>query len=666
MLFPSFQLRTYTSLCCTRCKASFQGDIVLEYSVNSGSTWVLMDTWQSSNYRQSDFFHIKVEVPRPALTDHTRFRFSQPTFEAVRDSWALDNVKVYHYYQNGWGSRKEFRKAVATTKEQVQRAACCFDTEHCETRLSTGQMEACDDIPWFSSPEYQLRGLELFICFAMLANIIKFIYNSCEDWFLRRRIPFQEEYDYIIRVDALMKYIPAEYRPNRRRDDSVAEIHQHAHDAVKAAEEAANSDIIDMDSHLAKIKEEQRKLESIKRKQGRKSKKKKKKKKDDKPLELTLQNIEEGNALSIAEGVSLSAATLEEGSDTEIDQGDDEIEQSRIKAAIGGPKKYTGLRIPFELENEPTFRLIFAVVVVGMLVIFFLYKASTQADYMVVEDVNAYGKMQSKINILSGGILLFALFMDGKEIYHTLKHVVPLYSAWIPFVTIDSSSEANALYVGPHTISLGEIYEAHAFNQSFAWGCLFAYFMGCFPWCLVLMIIRDQYLSFAVMRLMTPALGSILLARAILGPGIFVKVFFAIQYGIDFDIKSRESIGNSLQMNRTKYAAVHTALAFGVGGTFLVSIFAVDYTAIAFGCFLLIGLGYGTLTGCVHGLPVHPWFIFSTIQDGVWLRLKKKERCPCVYWGKYCTEMHSLQDMFIVFPRDTVAFMSRLKGQTTQ
>lgn len=651
--------------CVRRCKASFQGDVVIEYSIDDGDTWVVLASYASSNFRQNSFFHVKEAIPAAGQTMGTKFRFSQPTFESVRDSWALDNVKVYHFFKKDWKGRSAFKTAIETTHDQIQRAQCCFDTEHCETRLSEAEMKECTDIPWFDSPEYQLRGLELFICFALLASIIKFIYNSTENWLLRRRIPFQEEYDYIIRIDALMKWIPAEYRPNRRRDDTVDEIHQFARDAVKAAEEAANSDILDMDAHLEKVKEEQKKLASLKKKQLSQKSKKKKKKKQEKSAELTLQNVEEGHALDIVPEPSSDIEDTKEESNLEIDQENEDMEHAAILKSIGGPKKYTGLRVPFELENRPEIRMVFATAVVGMLVIFFLYKASTQANYVVVEEVNAYGEIRSEINILSGGVLLFALFLDGKEIYHTLKSVVPLYNSWVPYVTIDSSSDANALYVGPHTISLGDIYEAHAFHQSFAWGCLFGYFMGCFPWCLVLMIIRDQYLAYDVMRIMTPALGSLLLARAILGPAIFCKVFFTLQYGIDFDIKSRESIGISLQTNRTKYSAIHTAFAFAVGGTFFISIFAVDYAAIAFGAFLIVGLAYGTLTGCIHGLPVHPWFIFSTIQDGVWLRLKKKERCPCIYWGRYCTEMHSVQDMFIVFPRDPVTFISRLKGQTT-
>lgn len=66
-------------------------DIVLEYSTNGGTSWVLMATLLESNYPA--FTYLSLPIPPGAQSAATRFRWSQPNFSgANQDVWMLDNV----------------------------------------------------------------------------------------------------------------------------------------------------------------------------------------------------------------------------------------------------------------------------------------------------------------------------------------------------------------------------------------------------------------------------------------------------------------------------------------------------------------------------------------------------------------------------------------------
>lgn len=66
-------------------------NILLEYSINNGATWVLMATLLESNYPV--FTYLSLPVPTAAQTGATRFRWRQPTFSgANQDVWMLENI----------------------------------------------------------------------------------------------------------------------------------------------------------------------------------------------------------------------------------------------------------------------------------------------------------------------------------------------------------------------------------------------------------------------------------------------------------------------------------------------------------------------------------------------------------------------------------------------
>jgi hypothetical protein len=44
------------------------------------------------------------------------------------------------------------------------------------------------------------------------------------------------------------------------------------------------------------------------------------------------------------------------------------------------------------------------------------------------------------------------------------------------------------------------------------------------------------------------------------------------------------------------------------------------------------------------------------------MRIRKKHVCPCVYWGKYLTEMHNYEEIFIIFTKDDLRFTHLLNS----
>jgi hypothetical protein len=79
---------------CNSCKTVYTGHIRVDYSLDHGANWVNLEFYEAWRYSQAAFFHIELEIPDVAKSKNIRFRFTQNVFEAARDHWALDNVKV--------------------------------------------------------------------------------------------------------------------------------------------------------------------------------------------------------------------------------------------------------------------------------------------------------------------------------------------------------------------------------------------------------------------------------------------------------------------------------------------------------------------------------------------------------------------------------------------
>jgi len=206
--------------------------------------------------------------------------------------------------------------------------------------------------------------------------------------------------------------------------------------------------------------------------------------------------------------------------------------------------------------------------------------------------------------------------------------------------------------------------EANTFPNTFAYVITAGVMLGCFPWAMFMLLMRELYLPFGVTRILIPTLGCVLFVRVILGATIFVKTAFALYYLFDFNPKTRENIGVSFQTRRTKFSALVGFGGMTLGGMFFVGTFVTQYALVSFLTLMMVGLLYGGVTGCIHGLPIRPWLIMTKAGEGTWLRVKKKERCPCIYWANWCTDVHEMEEVLIIYPEDSVRFFQAIKGGT--
>ncbi len=66
--------------------------IALEYSTSGGANWIEFGRYDSTNFYQ--WTHVKAEIPLPAQTTNTQFRWLQSAFARNLDHWALDDIYV--------------------------------------------------------------------------------------------------------------------------------------------------------------------------------------------------------------------------------------------------------------------------------------------------------------------------------------------------------------------------------------------------------------------------------------------------------------------------------------------------------------------------------------------------------------------------------------------
>ncbi|KAJ1400782.1 hypothetical protein B484DRAFT_437954, partial [Ochromonadaceae sp. CCMP2298] len=168
----------------TFCRTGFQGLVFVDYSTNQGANWTQLSSYDPAYYRQPTFFLEQLKLPLAALTASTRFRFEQRDFEAQRDNWALDNVRVLKDLPEGWRMAEAYRRNVQAAQKTVQEAQCCLDTDWCAQRLTEQQAKSCANFSWFGAGRstYLIRLSEVLLLLACLINLVKFIYVSGQDW----------------------------------------------------------------------------------------------------------------------------------------------------------------------------------------------------------------------------------------------------------------------------------------------------------------------------------------------------------------------------------------------------------------------------------------------------------------------------------------------------
>ena len=141
-----------------------------------------------------------------------------------------------------------------------------------------------------------------------------------------------------------------------------------------------------------------------------------------------------------------------------------------------------------------------------------------------------------------------------------------------------------------------------------------------------------------------------------------MKFYFCLTYLLGLDFDTRERVGRALQSQKTKVGAINAAVVFCIVGTFLSASVNLSFLAYAFVASFFGGLIFGAAAGCYHSLPIKPWMYLTVLDDGVWLRVKRKVKCPCKKSCMYCTNLHEFQEMFIVYPEDSMRFFNMVKS----
>jgi len=640
------------------CKSAYGGVLYAEWSTDYGATWNKMGVYSSWTYRTSSWEFIKAEFPPESWTSHTRFRYEQRNFESTRDHFALDNIKVLRYLPKKWYNLENFMYNMEKiVQPRLQKLQCCFDTDWCTRRFSPEYMSStCKEFKWYHGNFFLLRSAELYILIVVIINVFKQVYCAVQHYLMHNRLPFEDEYDDLMKFDRLLKLIPPKWRPRKRLEDFAKNVHSSARLVAELKDQFDDGEAM---GDFKKRKELLKKEREAEKKRVKKLKKKLAKRQSKKNFRGTGEDVVVENVI--------------EGSDSDEEKNDENDEEAQIKFGVNNDladdmdqfkrQNVAMLRVPFDTEtSEPWLKMWFYITGFVYTVIV-LYKISTTPYFNAYERIEPYGAgYYTYLEFTSFGINLLAMICDFKELYNVWKNTIPSRQEWVPLITIDMSEDINALFIAQHVISLKDISESSTFSPVFVAINAFAYFIGSFPWCVISILVRNENMSFGTMRILSPALLIVMVSRAVLGPGFVIKVAFSLYYMFATNYKVREAIGVTLQDNRTWYSMTNTGLSFLFIALVFGSTFAYEYYPyICAGAFVL-GLFYGTLTGCIHGLPIKPWMYLTTIRQGVWLRVKKKQKCPCIYWGAYCTEMHDADEVFIIFPTEETKFLNMVKG----
>ena len=177
------------------CKTAYGGDLALSYSThdngnasNDDQTWIDFGLFPVYKYRNPYFTAVTESIPRGAQTNATWLRWSQPTFDPLRDWWAIDNVRVFRNFEQGWRNSTGYEGDKRQRMEQVQREQCCADTEKCK-RFPNDNPNADKDkwqcvasstgfLDMASRDKFRLKSYELFIVGAAFVSLGRWAYDA--------------------------------------------------------------------------------------------------------------------------------------------------------------------------------------------------------------------------------------------------------------------------------------------------------------------------------------------------------------------------------------------------------------------------------------------------------------------------------------------------------
>jgi len=175
----------------SECQAAFEGDVILEYNTNNA--WMTIGTYPAWRYRGESFQHISEVIPSEAKSNSTQFRIRQPTFDEMRDHWAIDDFRVLSTLNPQWKDSAEYEQLGNKQSEDVTLAQCCLDTNQCnffDKKRISFDSDHCDN----TSVGRRLKVSELLILFTILTAVGKLLYQLVSSRFTRVVKSIQEHH----------------------------------------------------------------------------------------------------------------------------------------------------------------------------------------------------------------------------------------------------------------------------------------------------------------------------------------------------------------------------------------------------------------------------------------------------------------------------------------
>ncbi|CAM9487124.1 unnamed protein product, partial [Chrysoparadoxa australica] len=269
------------------------------------------------------------------------------------------------------------------------------------------------------------------------------------------------------------------------------------------------------------------------------------------------------------------------------------------------------------------------------------------------------------IRVHISGIFLLATYIDASNIFIVARDVICILPGWLPILDIDLRPSAGWLRLGQRTYKLGQIKETEMFSESFCRLIAGAYIVGLFPWCLIALIVKYNYLPYSVSRYTTLVLGGLVVLRAWLGPDWVIKLGYSIKWLVTCDLYNRDEIGTAFTAVKARWLMGYSALCGTLLAAGVTALLDIDLVWI----FTAVGLGtsafYGAMLAVVQGLPITPLFKITTLSRGMYMRVHTEVLCPCERNCSKCGEMHSRDEILIVFVRDALSFAEMLSGDDT-
>lgn len=130
-------LRYDPNVPASTCKPAYDGNLLLDFSIDGGRTWDTIAIYTPYNYRGYDYSSVRQVIPPPAWTNTTRFRWTQPTFDPLGEYVAIDDVRIIaNSLHDGWQTSEKYLQAKTLWNDSTRSQQCCLDTEQCNAAMA--------------------------------------------------------------------------------------------------------------------------------------------------------------------------------------------------------------------------------------------------------------------------------------------------------------------------------------------------------------------------------------------------------------------------------------------------------------------------------------------------------------------------------------------------